>query len=194
MTALLNPGPVSIADYLAGEETSGQKHEYIGGVVHAMAGATNQHNTIAVNALVSIGGQLRGKPCQPFNSDTKVRIEFPDHTRFYYPDAMVVCHPNAATDHFQDQPMVVVEVLSESTRRADLGEKRDAYLTLPSLKVLMFVESDQPEVTLYRRKSEGGFAVERASGLEAVIPLPEIDAELPLAELYQRAGVPAAGA
>lgn len=186
MTALLNPGPVSIADYLAGEEISGQKHEYIGGVVHAMAGATNQHNTIAVNALVSFGGQLRGKPCQPFNSDTKVRIEFPDHTRFYYPDAMVVCRPNPPTDHFQDQPVVVVEILSESTRRADLGEKRDAYLTLPSLKVLILAESDRPEVTVYRRKLEGGFAVDRVSGLEAILSLPEIQTTLPLAELYER--------
>jgi len=194
MTALKGPRFISIADYLSGEEVSEVKHEFLGGTVHAMAGATNQHNSIAVGALVSLGGQLRGKPCQPFNSDTKVRIEFPDHTRFYYPDAMVVCHPNPLTDHFQDQPVVVIEVLSDSTRRADLGEKRDAYLTLSSLKVLILVESDRPEVTVYRRKPEGGFANEAYSGLEAVIPLPEIEAALPLAELYQRAGVAAAGA
>lgn len=131
MTALEHPGFLSIDDYLAGEEVSDVKHEFLGGIVHAMVGATNQHNVIAVNALVLLGGQLRGKPCQPFNSDTKVRIEFPDHTRFYYPDAMVVCQPNPLTDHFQDQPVVVVEVLNESTRRADLSEKRDAYLTSP---------------------------------------------------------------
>lgn len=194
MPALKDQRFILIAEYLAGEEISEVKHEFFAGTVHAMAGATNQHNSIAVSALISIGGQLRGKPCQPFNSDTKVRIEFPDHTRFYYPDAMVVCHPNPLTDHFQDQPVVVIEVLSDSTRRADLGEKRDAYLTLPSLKVLVLVESDRPEVTVYRRKSEGGFAPERHSGLEAVIPLSEIEAALPLGELYQRAGVPAAGA
>ncbi len=187
MTALENPGPVSIDEYLRGEESSGVKHEYIGGVIHAMAGGSNQHNAIALEALLSLGGQLRGKPCQPFNSDTKVRIEFADHTRFYYPDAMVVCHSNPVTDHFQDQPVVVIEVLSESTRRTDLGEKRDAYLALPSLKVLMLVESDRPLTTIHRRKSEGGFAVETHAGLEAVIDLPEIGASLALADLYQRA-------
>ncbi|MEK7952731.1 Uma2 family endonuclease [Luteolibacter soli] len=189
MTALAKASPLSIADYLAGEEVSDVKHEYIGGTVHAMAGATNRHNVIATDALVLLAVQLRGKPCQPFNGDTKVRIEFPDHTRFYYPDAMVVCHPNPATDHFQDQPVVVIEVLSESTRRADLGEKRDAYLTVSSLKVLLLVEPDGASVTAYRRRSEGGFAVEHYDGLEAAVPLPEIEASLPLAELYARAEI-----
>lgn len=186
MTALRPPNFISIADYLAGEELSDVKHEYLGGAVHAMAAATNQHNTIATSAILSIGSQLRGKPCQPFNSDTKVRIEFPDHVRFYYPDALVVCRPNPASDHFQDLPVVIIEVLSAATRRSDLGEKRDAYLTIPSLKVLLFVEPDFPAVTVHRRKCEGGFALEYHSTLESTIHLPEIDASLPLAELYER--------
>ncbi len=187
MTALEQPVLITIEDYLAGEETSDVKHEYLGGTVHAMAGATNQHNVIALNSLISIGGQLRGKPCQPCNSDVKVRIEFPDPTRLYYPDAMVVYKSNPLTDHFQDQPVVIIEVLSDSTRRADLSEKRDAYLTLPSLKVLMFVEPEKPSVTLHRRKPGGGFAIEHHLGLDAVIPLLEIDASLALADLYDRA-------
>ena len=186
MTALKQPDSIPVADYLAGEEISGVKHEYLGGTVHAMAGATNQHNMIATSALLALGSQLRGKPCQPFNSDTKVRIEYPDHTRFYYPDAMVVCQPNPASDHFQDQPVVIIEVLSDSTRRTDLVEKRDAYLTIPSLKVLVFVESESPAIVLHRAKAEGGFAIERHSGLETIIPLPEIEATLPLAEVYER--------
>jgi Uma2 family endonuclease len=186
MTALKQPDFISIAEYLAGEEISGVKHEYLGGAVHAMAGATNQHNSIAGNCFAALHGKLRGKSCQPFNSDTKIRIEYPDHTRFYYPDAMVVCQPNSASDHFQDQPVVVIEVLSDSTRRADLVEKRDAYLTIPSLKVLIFVEPDSPSATLHRAEPGGGFAVERHTGLEAIIPLPEIEASLPLAEVYER--------
>ncbi|MEI6656173.1 MAG: Uma2 family endonuclease [Verrucomicrobiota bacterium] len=186
MTALRQLNFITIADYLAGEEVSGVKHEYLGGSVHAMAGATNRHNVIAGNSFAQLHAQLRGKSCQPFNSDTKVRIEFPDHIRFYYPDAMVVCHPNQASDHFQDQPVVIIEVLSDSTCRTDLGEKRDAYLTIPSLKVLLYVEPGMPAVTVHRRKSEGGFALEYHSGLDSTIPLPEIDAALPLAELYAR--------
>lgn len=186
MTALKQPDFISIADYLAGEEISDVKHEYLGGTVHAMAGATNQHNIIAGTIFGLLFGMLRGKRCQPFNSDTKVRIEFPDHTRFYYPDAMVVCEQNPGTDHFQNQPVVIIEVLSDSTRRADLVEKRDAYFTLPSLKVLIFVEPEISSVTLHRAKAEGGFAVEYHSGMDAIIPLPEIEAALPLAEIYER--------
>jgi Uma2 family endonuclease len=186
MTALKQPSLLTIAEYLDGEENSTVKHEYLGGTVHAMAGATNQHNAIAISSIIALGSQLRGKSCQPFNSDTKIRLEFPDHTRFYYPDAMVVCHPNPPAEHFQDRPVLIIEVLSESTRRADLGEKRDAYLTIPSLKVLLFVESETPVITLHRRKPEGGFAIETHAGLDAVIPLPEIEAALPLAALYER--------
>jgi Uma2 family endonuclease len=190
MTALKQTELVTIADYLVGEEISDVKHEYLGGEVHAMAGATNQHNTIAVTTLGLLFAALRGKSCQPFNSDTKVRIQYPDHTRFYYPDAMVVCEPNPATDHFQDQPVVIIEVLSDSTRRADLVEKRDAYFTLPSLKVLIFVETETPSITLHRAKAEGGFAIECHCGLDAIIPLPEIEAALPLAEVYERVTFP----
>ena len=184
MTALRQPDSISVHDYLAGEELSETKHEYLGGTVHAMAGASIRHNNIAGNCFAFLHGKLRGKPCRPYNSDTKIRIEFPDHTRFYYPDAMVVCQSNPDTDHYQTQPVVIIEVLSDSTRRADLGEKRDAYLTIASLKVLLFVESDTPSVTLYRRVPEGGFTTERHVGLEASIPLPEIETSLSLAEIY----------
>ncbi|MGL4399215.1 MAG: Uma2 family endonuclease [Luteolibacter sp.] len=186
MTALKQSNSLTVSDYLAGEEISDTKNEYLGGTVHALAGATIRHNNIAGNCFGSLYGKLRGKSCQPFNSDTKVRIEFPDHTRFYYPDAMVVCQSNPDSQHFQTQPVVIIEVLSDSTRRADLGEKRDAYLTIPSLKVLLFVEPEAPAVTLHRRLPEGGFAIERHSGLDAIIPLPEIEASLSLADLYER--------
>lgn len=99
MTALEKSNFIAIGDYLAGEEIGGVKNEYIGGAIHAMAGATNRHNTISGNASGLLFGQLRGKSRQPFNSDTKVRIEFPDHTRFYYPDSMVVCEPDSGLEH-----------------------------------------------------------------------------------------------
>lgn len=185
MTALLQPSPVSIEDYLAGEEHSEIKHEYIGGAVHAMAGGTNDHAAIAANAIGVLFTTLKGKTCRPFTSDAKVRIEYSDHTRFYYPDAQVVCLKKPGSDRYQEHPVVVIEVLSESTRRTDLSEKRDAYLTIPSLKVLLLVESERPYVLAYRRRAEGGFGVEEWKGTEGAIPLPEIEAELPLVDLYE---------
>ena len=186
MTAVKQPDFITVEDYLAGEETSEMKHEYLGGSVHAMAGATIRHNQISLSALVALYGQLKGKPCQPFNSDTKIRIQYSDHTRLYYPDAMVVCESNPDTQHFQDRPVVIIEVLSDSTRRTDLGEKRDAYQTVPSLKVLMLVEPDSASVTVHRRQLDGNFVTERYLGLDASIPLPEIEAALSLADLYER--------
>lgn len=85
---------------------------------------------------------------------------------------------------------MVIEVLSESARRVDLGEKKDAYLAIPSLKVLLLVESDLPYVLVYRRRPEGGFGTEVHQGPEAVVPLPEIEASLPLADLYERIAFP----
>jgi Uma2 family endonuclease len=171
-------------EYLASEESSPVRHEYLGGEVYSMAGGSNAHNAIATNALVSIGAQLRGKRCRPFNSDTKVRIQFPTHTRFYYPDSMIVCQPSDAEKHYQDAPSVIIEVLSESTRRTDEQEKREAYLTIPTLRCYVLLEQDGAAATVWRR-TEQGFVRETIHGLDSVVALTEIDASLPLAEVYE---------
>jgi hypothetical protein len=82
MSAFKKLSPISVEDYLAGELVSPVKHEYLGGVVYAMAGARNAHNLIAGNVLIALGGRLRGRPCRPYNSDTKIRIRLPHHVRF----------------------------------------------------------------------------------------------------------------
>jgi|GEM_PF-5780121 len=107
---------LTVEDYLAGEEANETKHEYVGGMVYAMAGGVNRHHAIASNVLGLLHGQVRGKPGRPFNSDTKVRVQYPTHTRFYYPDAMVVCGEWPPEQHFQDTPTLLVEVASPSTR------------------------------------------------------------------------------
>jgi Uma2 family endonuclease len=173
---------VSIEDYLAGELDSQVKHEYLGGVVYAMAGARNVHNLIATNCLVAFGNRLRSTPCRPYNSDTKIRIQLPTQVRFYYPDASVICKPNPPDETFQDQPAIVVEVLSRKTRRIDAGEKKDAYLTIPSLSVFLLVEQELAAVTIYRRTAQG--FVQEAYRDRETIPLSEIGAELPLAEIF----------
>lgn len=180
---------VSPEDYLEGELHSDVKHEYLSGVVYAMGGARNLHNDITGNVFATLHARLRGKPCRPCNSDTKVRIRLPDQLRFYYPDAQVTCHPNPPDDTFQDQPILVVEVISESTRRTDEAEKLHGYCTIPSLENYLLVESERALVIGYRRTPDG-FVRDVHSGLGAIIALPAIEAELPLAEIYERVVFP----
>lgn len=186
MTAAARKQLISINDYLAGELVSPEKHEYAGGYVYAMAGGRNGHNSIGGAFFGTMYAKLRGKPCQPFNSDTKVRVQLPTHTRFYYPDGMVVCDPNPATDTFQDRPTILAEVLSATTRRIDEGEKREAYLTIPTLQTYLLIDSHRPSVTAYQR-TDNGFDRTIYDGLDAIIPLPSLHDTLTLAELYERA-------
>lgn len=175
---------ITVAEYLKGELVSTIKHEYVDGFVYAMAGARNLHNSIVGNTLGSLFVRLRGGNCRPWNSDTKVRIRMPRRIRFYYPDVSVVCRPNSRDDQYHDRPVVIAEVLSRGTRRIDEGEKKEAYLTIPSLGAYLLVEQDAPRVVVHRRKARG-FVQEVYEGLEAVVPLPEIGTELPLAEIYE---------
>lgn len=174
----------SVEDYLAGEANAVEKHEYLGGVVYAMAGGSNEHNVIAVNILASLHGQLRGKGCRPYSSDTKVRIRRTEDTRFYYPDVQIICRSNPPKDHFQDEPVVVFEVLSELTRRTDEQEKRVAYLSIASLQAYVLIEQDRALAAVWRR-TERGFVREEYTGLEAIVALPEVDVRLALSDVFE---------
>jgi Uma2 family endonuclease len=185
MSAAKTLNLISVEDYLAGELVSPVKHEYLGGVAFAMSGARVVHDVIAVNILGSLFGRLRGRPCRPYSPDMKIRLRLEKRWRFYYPDTSVVCRSNPAIDSFQDEPEVIFEVLSKGTRRIDEGEKKDAYLTIPSLKVYALVEQEFPAVTIFRRKGDE-FVREVVSGLDAALSLPEIETELPLREIYDR--------
>lgn len=175
--------PISVDEYLDGESRAERKHEYIDGVVYAMVGASNSHNLVATNVTGLFHSQLRGKNCRVFNADAKVRVRLPSGTRFYYPDASVVCQPNQPGDTFNDAPVVIIEVLSESTRRTDEHEKREAYAAIDSLLVCMLLEQDTAAAVVYRR-GDAGFAREVFVGPEAVIPLTEVGCELRLADVY----------
>ncbi len=184
MTAAKAYTQISIEDYLSGEQISEVKHDYVDGTVFAMAGASVRHNQVASNTLISLGSQLRGKPCRPFNSDMKIRVRFPSNTRFYYPDVSVICRSNPGGDQFQDEPVVLIEVLSDSTRRMDQTEKKDAFLIIPSLAVSVMMEQDDAAAIVYRRQ-DSGFLREVYEGKDASITLSEIDATHSLAEVYE---------
>ena len=97
---------------------------------------------------------------------------------------MVVCHPNAPTDSFQEQPILIAEVISTKTRRIDEGEKKDAYLSIPSLDAYLLIEQESPTVVLYRRTNQG-FVREIFQGLARALPLPTLKIELSLSEIYE---------
>lgn len=173
--------------YLEGEAMAKHKHEFAAGRVYMMAGAGNAHNRIATAFIGAMHTRLRGKKCEAFNSDTKVRVRMPFDTRFYYPDGMVVCNSNPPGDSFQDQPVIIVEVLSTSTRRIDEGEKLQAYLSIPTLTHYLMIETTSARVVAYERDGRGGPFVARVyEGLDADIPLPAVHLTLPLSELYER--------
>ena len=177
--------PVSADDYLHGELSSTRKHEYVCGEVYAQAGGTNAHNRIASNVQGILFGQLRGNVCNIYNSDTKIRILSDDGARFFYPDAMVICESNPPSDTFQDQPVVIVEVLSASTRRLDLEEKRASYCRIPSLETYILLEQSEAAAIVFQKNGEGEFEKEVYIGSEQVIPLSAIGSQLKLSEVYE---------
>lgn len=174
---------VSVEEYLEAELLSPIRHEYIGGVVYVMSGSKNVHSLVSTNTTVALGVRLRGSRCRAYNSDTKIRIRHPNHTRFYYPDVSVICHSNPPGDSYQDHPKVIVEVLSDSTRRVDMGEKSQSYFTLPSLEVYILIEPEIPLLIVYRRR-EHEFEREVIEGRDSILSLPEIGVELPFEEIY----------
>ena len=152
MSAALCHAPlVSAEDYLASEVTAEQKHEFENGVVYAMDGGTLQHSRLAVRIGGLLDAQLLGKRCQVFNSDVLVRVERGLDVRFYYPDVSIYCGAMPPQERVINDATVIFEVLSESTARIDTGEKRMAYLGLPSIEAYVLVDAAEREVTLWRK-------------------------------------------
>ncbi|MGZ5007521.1 MAG: Uma2 family endonuclease [Methylobacter sp.] len=152
MALKLNQEPNWISEeaYLQGELTSEIKHEYIDGAVYAMTGASKNHQRITGNVSREFGNQLKNTPCEPFASDIKVKVG----SKFFYPDVMVVCKDDTGNDYYTENPVIIVEVLSKSTRRMDETAKKFAYQTLPTLKEYVLIEQDFVDVEVCRR-SEG---------------------------------------
>jgi len=142
--ALSQPPLVSPEDYLAEEAAASQKHEYLSGMVYAMAGATQRHDDLAMNIAAALHTRLRGRPDRPYGSGMLVRVERGSDLRFYYPDVSIICRPAGEEARVQTEPSVIFEVLSESTARIDTGEKRLAYLTIPMLEACVLMDSTQP--------------------------------------------------
>lgn len=139
-------------EYLAGEQNSDIRHEYLAGQVFAMAGAGEKHNRIAGNLFFHLRAAARGKPCGVFISDMKLRVVQND--AYYYPDVMVTCDPNDSESLYKRSPCLVVEVLSPSTEAIDRREKLMAYRGLPSLRYYLLVSQETRQVECYARDVE----------------------------------------
>ncbi len=138
---------ISEENYLQGELISEIKHEYLDGQVHAMAGASRNHERIAGNIYGEIRNHLKDKPCEPFASDMKVKAG----NNFFYPDVMVVCEEQSPHEYYTTSPVIIVEVLSKNTRRIDETTKRLAYFNIASLQEYVLIEQDIVDVELCRR-------------------------------------------
>jgi Uma2 family endonuclease len=185
MSAIAQLQPfISVEDYLKGERKSDVRHEYVGGQVYAMAGASDDHNRIVTNISGELRERLRGKRCEPFMADMKLRM--PGSEAFYYPDVLVACDPTDKAPYFRERPTVIFEVLSPDSERTDQREKRFAYSLVPSLKVYVIVAQDKQQLTVLRRRRAGHWKAEIVEGRNAVLKLPELKVEIPLARIYER--------
>lgn len=185
MSALSNPSKfVTVVEYLHDEELSDVKHEYLNGMVHAMAGGTIRHSAVALNISSTLKTLLRGKDCRPHGSDAAVNLSRHRDERFYYPDASVTCGPFDPSARALVDPVVVFEVLSPSTARIDQTEKKDAYLACESIQHYVIVEPERVEVTIYTRGADG-WKRTVFNELSDALPLTAIEVELPLGEIYE---------
>lgn len=181
MGSLAQQAPLSVEDYLLGEETSAERHEYLGGQVYAMTGASRAHGLITGNLVAALRPLIRGTGCQLFASDMKVRLQVACQEIFYYPDLLLTCDPNDRANHYCVAPCLIVEVLSEATARIDRHEKALAYRTLPSLQEYWLIDEIKPRIERYWRAA--GWSVEILTC--GSLKLECIDAEIPLATIYE---------
>ncbi|QYX33411.1 Uma2 family endonuclease [Sphaerospermopsis torques-reginae] len=139
--------------YLALEEKSPVKHEYINGYIYAMAGASDPHVTVTLNSAFLIRNHIRGSGCRVFATDMKTRIE--TINRFYYPDVMVTCDErDKALSNYKKFPCLIIEILSDSTEAFDRGDKFKDYQNIETLQEYVLIDVKKPQVDCFRRNDQ----------------------------------------
>jgi len=170
---------MTMEQFLAWEDRQELRHEFDGFQPVAMTGGTAAQAAVLRNILVSLTGRLRGQPCQPYGSELKIEVA----GRIRYPDAFVVCVPVPPRSTVVTEPVVVFEVLSDSSVNEDLIVKNAEYRATPSIQRYIILQQTDAGAVVFARKGEDWIS-ELVSGADAVIRLPEIGIEVPLAELY----------
>ncbi|MBI2928871.1 MAG: Uma2 family endonuclease [Verrucomicrobia bacterium] len=186
MSAVLKPADwISPEEYLEGERFAEVRHEFVDGRVYAMAGASDDHNRIAGNIFGELRERLRGRPCEPFINDMKVKIPPRFAEVFYYPDVLVACDPTDNARYYRERPSFLFEVLSPETENTDRREKAIAYRQIQSVEAYVLVEQQRVAATVLRRAEEG-WTVEPLEGPEAVLKLESLGVEIRLRRFYER--------
>lgn len=178
---LTRPAPISIQDYLDGENLTDIKHEYLDGEVVAMGGASARHGLVVTGLSLAIGPHARRKGCQLFMADMKLRVDHAGQTYFYYPDLLLACDPQDRDPYYRSRPCLLVEVLSPTTERIDRREKLFAYQTIPSLREYLLVDPEQRCVEIYRL----GQGVRHETCTQGSFRLDCLEAEIALDEVYR---------
>ena len=170
-------------DYLEGERDVDTRSEYIDGEIYAMAGASETHNTIAGSFFASIEPHLKDT-CRVWQSDMKVVGKTRDNKPFsYYPDIMAACGENTDDPYYRTNPILIIEVLSGSTKRVDLKEKFDNYTQIPSLLEYVVVSQETPYLRVYRRRTNWQLESYYA---EDTLVLESVGLEIAIHHIYRR--------
>ncbi|MBI3914257.1 MAG: Uma2 family endonuclease [Chloroflexi bacterium] len=174
------------AEYLAMEEAAEYKSEYYAGEIFAMAGGTTDHSIVAVNLFIELGNLLSAKSCRLFNSDVRLLVQ--PSGLYTYPDVMVICGKIEFVERRKDtvtNPILIVEVLSESTRDYDRGAKFNFYKQIPSLQEYVTIESESARVECYRRTGDK-WTIETYDNLNAVARFESLACEIPVKRIYHK--------
>jgi len=170
-------------DYLAWEEQQQEKHEYINAEVFAMGGARREHVVVAGNMFAILKQHLRNTPCQAYIADMKLRVE--QANGFFYPDVMVSCNrEDQRADQYLSHPVLVVEVLSDSTEAFDRGKKFAAYRLLPSLKEYVLIDIKARRVECFRRTADDEWLL-HISDSEETCHFVSLDTTIALADIFE---------
>lgn len=175
----------TFAEYLDLEEMSPSKHEFLDGVVYAMAGGSPEHAAVAANVIALLRNALARRSYRVYTSDLRVRVA--ETGLGTYPDAAVVCEhieidPEDRKHQTALNPTLLVEVLSPSTESYDRGEKLAHYKRIESLREVMLVAHDDRRVDLWRRTERGWTQIAFREGEN--VRLESLDCSLPVSEIY----------
>ena len=176
--------------YLEIERFSEIRHEYLDGLVYAMAGESRDHSRICFNLAGIIQPQLKDKPCEGFSPNMKVKTGIGG--LYAYPDLMIVCGEAIFHDEHGDvllNPTVIFEVLSPSTEKYDRGEKFRRYQQIESLQDYVMVSQDKARIENHHRQSDGTWTSTEVNGLNGLLVLSSIDCRIPLVEVYRHTRV-----